>query len=289
LRLSDSEIAQKSAPSGAPRRAAAASIAVMPGSTRMSRSRQCAGPCSTASNTAAAMANTPGSPPETTATCRPATARLGAPLGADFCAISLSDNLKPWDVVTARLEAVLRAGEDDRRRSRQNLGRERQRPAELPRPRGGNRIVEGGRALALAAEILPATTPVIFARAVTRPDEALRVLTLDEARTAPASRSISRVVAAPMMIMVAISAGAVRASSRVSTRNASSSTRRGASRSDADTSAAYSYNRRMCCSEVQVPESGALQAFSTMLKGGLLWLIGIPLPIILLLWFFNVF
>ncbi|ACS39187.1 protein of unknown function [Methylorubrum extorquens DM4] len=26
-----------------------------------------------------------------------------------------------------------------------------------------------------------------------------------------------------------------------------------------------------------------------MLKGGLLWLIGIPLPIILLLWFFNVF
>lgn len=39
-----------------------------------------------------------------------AAARLGAPLGGDFCAISLSDNLKPWDVVTARLEAVLRAG-----------------------------------------------------------------------------------------------------------------------------------------------------------------------------------
>jgi hypothetical protein len=28
---------------------------------------------------------------------------------------------------------------------------------------------------------------------------------------------------------------------------------------------------------------------STMLKGGLLWLIGIPLPIILLLWFLGVF
>jgi len=26
-----------------------------------------------------------------------------------------------------------------------------------------------------------------------------------------------------------------------------------------------------------------------MLKGGLLWLIGIPLPIILLLWFFGAF
>ena len=38
-----------------------------------------------------------------------AAARLGAPLGGDFCALSLSDNLKPWDVVTARLEAVLRA------------------------------------------------------------------------------------------------------------------------------------------------------------------------------------
>lgn len=38
-----------------------------------------------------------------------AAARLGAPLGGDFCAMSLSDNLKPWPVVTARLEAVLRA------------------------------------------------------------------------------------------------------------------------------------------------------------------------------------
>jgi hypothetical protein len=26
-----------------------------------------------------------------------------------------------------------------------------------------------------------------------------------------------------------------------------------------------------------------------MMKGGLLWLLGIPLPIILLLWFFGVF
>ncbi len=33
------------------------------------------------------------------------------------------------------------------------------------------------------------------------------------------------------------------------------------------------------------PMNGSQQ----MLKGGLLWLIGIPLPIILLLWFFGVF
>ena len=64
-------MAQKSPPSGAPTSAAAASIAVTPGSTLMSSSRQAGSPLSTASNTAAAMANTPGSPPDTTATWRP--------------------------------------------------------------------------------------------------------------------------------------------------------------------------------------------------------------------------
>ena len=33
-------------------------------------------------------------------------ARIGAPLGHDFCAISLSDNLKPWDVIEKRLQAA---------------------------------------------------------------------------------------------------------------------------------------------------------------------------------------
>ncbi len=37
-----------------------------------------------------------------------AAARLGAPLGHDFCAISLSDNLKPWDVIEKRLEHAAR-------------------------------------------------------------------------------------------------------------------------------------------------------------------------------------
>lgn len=99
-----------------------------------------------------------------------AAARLGAPLGGDFCALSLSDNLKPWEVVTARLEAVFRAGF----------------AVALYNPISSARPWQLGRALALAAEILPATTPVIFARAVTRPDESVRVLTLAESRTAPA-------------------------------------------------------------------------------------------------------
>ena len=74
----EGDMAQKSPPSGAPTRAAAASIAVMPGSTRMSRPRHVGSPFSTASNTAAAMAKTPGSPPDTTATRAPCAARSSA-------------------------------------------------------------------------------------------------------------------------------------------------------------------------------------------------------------------
>ena len=35
-----------------------------------------------------------------------AAAEVGAPLGADFCAISLSDNLKSWDTIKRRLRAA---------------------------------------------------------------------------------------------------------------------------------------------------------------------------------------
>jgi precorrin-3B C17-methyltransferase / cobalt-factor III methyltransferase len=37
-----------------------------------------------------------------------AAAEAGAPLGADFCAISLSDNLKSWATIERRLEAAAR-------------------------------------------------------------------------------------------------------------------------------------------------------------------------------------
>ncbi|MFC5003354.1 precorrin-2 C(20)-methyltransferase [Dactylosporangium cerinum] len=35
--------------------------------------------------------------------------RVGAPLGHDFCVLSLSDRLKPWDVIAGRLEAAAQA------------------------------------------------------------------------------------------------------------------------------------------------------------------------------------
>ena len=94
-----------------------------------------------------------------------AAAKAGAPLGGDFCAISLSDNLKPWDVVTARLEAVLRA----------DLVVSLYNPISKARP------WQLGKALELAAGIRAAATPVIFARAIGRADERLRILTLAEA------------------------------------------------------------------------------------------------------------
>ena len=94
-----------------------------------------------------------------------AAARLGAPLGHDFCAISLSDNLKPWQLVAKRLRA---AAEGDFVIGLYN-------PASGARPR---QIFE---AFALLREVKAASTPVAFARAVGRPDEAIIVTTLGDA------------------------------------------------------------------------------------------------------------
>ena len=69
LSRSDSDSTQKSCPSGAPTRRATACAAVRPGRTRTGTSFQ-RGSAAT-SRTAAAIANTPGSPDETTATRRP--------------------------------------------------------------------------------------------------------------------------------------------------------------------------------------------------------------------------
>ncbi|AWN52056.1 precorrin-3B C(17)-methyltransferase [Methylobacterium sp. 17Sr1-1] len=99
-----------------------------------------------------------------------AAARVGAPLGGDFCAISLSDNLKPWEVITARLNAVFAA----------DLVVALYNPISRARP------WQLGAALGLAAEHRAPDTPVILARAVGRPDEAIRILSLAEARDASA-------------------------------------------------------------------------------------------------------
>ena len=94
-----------------------------------------------------------------------AAARLGAPLGHDFCAISLSDNLKPWPLIARRLRA---AADGDFVVALYN-------PASAARP---GQIHD---AFALLRDIKAAVTPVAFARAVGRLDEQIVITTLYEA------------------------------------------------------------------------------------------------------------
>ena len=91
-----------------------------------------------------------------------AAARLGAPLGHDFAVLSLSDNLKPWPLVLRRLTAAAAAGFVLALYNPASKARPWQLPAALD---------------ALRA-ILPATVPVAFATAVTRPDERITTTTL---------------------------------------------------------------------------------------------------------------
>jgi precorrin-3B C17-methyltransferase len=97
-------------------------------------------------------------------------ARAGAPLGHDFCAISLSDNLKPWDLVERRLRAAAEVGF----------------VMALYNPISRARPWQLGKAFATLRETLPATTPVVFGRAAFRPDERIVVTTLGEADPAQA-------------------------------------------------------------------------------------------------------
>jgi precorrin-3B C17-methyltransferase len=99
-----------------------------------------------------------------------AAARLGAPLGHDFCAISLSDNLKPWETVLSRLRAAAGAGFVIALYNAVS----RARPWQL------------GAAFEVLRGVLPGATPVAFATAVTRPDEAVRIATLATADAAGA-------------------------------------------------------------------------------------------------------
>ena len=97
-------------------------------------------------------------------------ARLGAPLGADFCAISLSDNLKPWETVLRRLRAVAEAGF----------------VIALYNPLSAARPWQLGAAFDLLREVLAPATPVVFATAVSRPEERVTVTTLAAADPARA-------------------------------------------------------------------------------------------------------
>ncbi len=92
-------------------------------------------------------------------------ARIGAPLGHDFCAISLSDNLKPWDVIEHRLTAAAAAGF----------------VIALYNPISKARPWQLGKAFESLRNVLPAETIVILGRAAGRPDERVETMSLAQA------------------------------------------------------------------------------------------------------------
>jgi precorrin-3B C17-methyltransferase len=97
-----------------------------------------------------------------------AAAQVGAPLGHDFCAISLSDNLKPWGVIEKRLRLAAEAG----------FVIALYNPASKARPE------QVGKAFEVLRETCAADTVVVLARAVGRSDEDIEITTLGRAHEA---------------------------------------------------------------------------------------------------------
>ncbi|TQV78430.1 precorrin-3B C(17)-methyltransferase [Denitrobaculum tricleocarpae] len=91
-----------------------------------------------------------------------AAARIGAPLGHDFCAISLSDLLTPWEAIEQRLKA---AAEGDFVVAFYN-------------PVSKRRTTQLARAVEILSAHRPADTPVVLGRNLGRPGERVTVLDL---------------------------------------------------------------------------------------------------------------
>jgi cobalt-precorrin 5A hydrolase/precorrin-3B C17-methyltransferase len=91
-------------------------------------------------------------------------AQAGAPLGHDFCVMSLSDNLKPWDIIEKRLDLACQA----------DLALAFYNPISRSRP------WQLGRALEIVRQHRAPETPVTLGRDIGRPGQTLRVITLGE-------------------------------------------------------------------------------------------------------------
>lgn len=93
-----------------------------------------------------------------------AAAAIGAPLGHDFCVISLSDILKPWEVIEQRIAAAAAAD----------------LVMAFYNPISKQRIWQLGRAIEILLQSRDAKTPVILGRNLGRPGQSVRVCTLGE-------------------------------------------------------------------------------------------------------------
>ena len=94
-----------------------------------------------------------------------ASAMAGAPLGHDFCAINLSDNLKPWALVERRLRLAAQA---DFAMAFYN-------------PRSASRPHQFASALDILRDECGPDRLIIFVRNVTMPDARINTVTLGEA------------------------------------------------------------------------------------------------------------
>ena len=108
-------------------------------------------------------------------------ARIGAPLGHDFCAISLSDNLKPWEVIEKRLRAAAGAG----------FVIALYNPVSRARPR------QLDKAFDILRDVIPANTVVVFGRAAGRPDERMATVTLAAATAGMADMATCVIIGSP--------------------------------------------------------------------------------------------
>ena len=95
-----------------------------------------------------------------------AAARIGAPLGHDFCAINLSDNLKPRAAIEKRLR----------------LAAEADFAIAIYNPRSVSRPDGFARALEILQDAGCGERLVIFARAISTPDEKIETVPLQDAR-----------------------------------------------------------------------------------------------------------
>jgi cobalt-precorrin 5A hydrolase/precorrin-3B C17-methyltransferase len=93
-----------------------------------------------------------------------AAARIGAPLGHDFCTISLSDLLTPWEVIEKRLEAAAKGDF----------------VVALYNPVSIKRREQLGFARKILLKFRPAKTPVVLAKNLGREEEKVDVITLGE-------------------------------------------------------------------------------------------------------------
>ncbi|WP_445179928.1 precorrin-3B C(17)-methyltransferase [Pseudomonas sp. McL0111] len=91
-------------------------------------------------------------------------AQAGAPLGHDFCVMSLSDNLKPWSIIEKRLDLASEA----------DLALAFYNPISRARP------WQLGQALEIVARHRTGATPVVLGRDIGRPGQTLRVTTLGQ-------------------------------------------------------------------------------------------------------------